>query len=132
MKTKPGTTFNLDSALVGRKVTNSAGFNSAATRLGSDSQPGPGPGGPLMNSRSVDDGAAKLTRYPNGISPGSLSADQRGVLGPGVVHQNAGRTPDNPVPDNAPLPHPDLMTKADEAAFGERVIGNEPSGTLAR
>jgi hypothetical protein len=41
------------------KVSNSAGFNKSAGQLGDDSQPGPGPGAPLMNSRTVDDGPTK-------------------------------------------------------------------------
>jgi len=132
-KTK-GTTFNLDSALVGRKVSNSAGFNSAASRLGSDTVPGPIVGGPLMNSRAVDDNEAKLTRYPTGVNPFGLSADAAGVLGPNVVRQNAGRTPDNPVPDNAQLPDLAVRTKPDEIEHADpnQGLGERPRGVMDR
>jgi hypothetical protein len=137
-KTK-GTTFNLDSALVGRRFANTAGFNAAAGGLGKDSQPGPNPGSPgapLMQNRVVDDFAVKATRYPTGIYPFGLNhAPSADPATPTMERPLDGRAPtiDAPVPiSGRQLPHPDLMTKADEARFAEALIGSEPRGVLIK
>jgi hypothetical protein len=98
------------------------------TRLGSDTVPGILKGGPLMNSRSVNDNDAKLTRYATGTNPYGLSADAAGVLGPNVVRQNAGRY-DGPVPLGAQ--HPDLAVRSKPEEI-EKADPNQGLGVTLR
>jgi hypothetical protein len=113
------------------KFANKAGFNGKANSLGSDSQPGPGPGAPLMNSRTVDDYTAKKTFYARGIIPGSFSEiNDKGVLG------LEGKAPsvDSPVSKSTERPNPRAMSKAQEVASADPQSGLgttfHPKGTL--
>jgi hypothetical protein len=100
-------------------------------KLGSDTQPGPGPGAPLssvvqqtVTSKKVDPtGMNRLNQY---------EGDGPGVLGAEVSNQDAGKYRDSPVPVDAV--HPDLraMTKADESANAQARTGDVPKGTLGR
>jgi hypothetical protein len=110
------------------KVGNSAGFSSRSN--GSDTVPGPQGGAPLMNTRTVDDGPVKSSVYANGVSPGSMMFTNQGKGTLGDLGTQA-PTRDSPA-TGGPRPHPDLMTKVEEAASGEATIGDVPRGTLGR
>jgi hypothetical protein len=111
------------------KFSNGGGHNPSAGKLGFDTQPGPGPGAPLVNSRKVDDYNAVKTVYNAGVYPGSMTGQRTG----NTTMEFAGDKPtiDGPA-SRGPTTHPDLMTKADNAAYAEATIGNRPRGVLGR
>lgn len=85
------------------------GFSS--NRLGNDTEPGPARGAPLSTQVKKEVSTKKVLR--DGMNPfNDYEGDAKGVLGPNVVAQNAGRTPDDPVPDNAPMPNLAIRSKA--------------------
>lgn len=86
-----------------------------------DTQPGPGPGAPLMTSRTVDDYTAKKTMYASGISPGSLSTlEGKGVLG--NLDKSAAMN-DSPVPGHGEQPNRRATSKAAEVAKADPKAG---------
>lgn len=71
----------------------------------------------------------KAVRYANGVSPFGMNATTpTGVLGPSITRH----APMHATAAGGPLPHPDLMTKSDEADYAETTIGDSPRGTLGR
>jgi len=89
------------------------GFSS--NKLGGDTTPGPSGGAPLSTQVRQEVSSKKV--LATGMNPfNQFEGDAAGVLGGNVVRQNAGRTPDDPVPDNAELPNLSIRTKAAEAA----------------
>jgi hypothetical protein len=71
--------------------------------------------------------ANKSVRYENGVAPGSMNFVNAGVLGD--LSKDA---PMHASPASGPRPHPDLMTKVDEAADAKTHIGDTPRGLLDR
>ena len=73
--------------------------------------------GHIRSSSNYNGGQATKTHVGTSGNPyNEFVRDDKGVLGPNVVAQNAGRSPDNPVPDNAQLPNLAIRSKASEAS----------------
>ncbi len=86
-------------------------------------------GAPPMIRVPAQTQTTRITRYQPGVTPGSLSIHPKpGVLGPSVIQP----APTRASPAAGPRPHPDLMTKADEAQYAESTVGNKLGGTLGR
>jgi hypothetical protein len=117
--------------VVSTKFRNSGGFDAGDRGIGKDTVPGPMVGAPLYNSRRLDDFDAVKTVYNGGATPDNLNGTGRGpTLERSVLDGNAPIN-DGPMPiAGRHLPHPDIMTKAAEAAGAEAAIGDLPIGVL--